>query len=58
MPLKRQQKSGSVKIALADCVKNTFNISVLFDSFSDILDKSFLPHFVSFQFSLYLSSEY
>ena len=35
------------EIALVDFVKNTFNISVLFDTFSDILDKGLLPSFVS-----------
>ena len=33
-----QLKSRSLKIALVDYVKNTFKISVLFDTFSDILD--------------------
>ena len=33
MPLKRQLKSGSLKI-----VKNAFKISLSFDTFSDILD--------------------
>ena len=38
MPLKRQLKSGSLKITLRDYVKNTFKILVSFDTFSDILD--------------------
>ena len=36
--LSRQLKSVSLKIALVDYVKNTFKISVLFDTFSDIFD--------------------
>ena len=38
MLLKRQLKSGSLKIALVDYVKNTFKILVSFDTFSDILN--------------------
>ena len=38
MPLKRQLKSGSLKITLRDYVENTFKILVSFDTFSDILD--------------------
>ena len=38
MLLKRQLKSGSLKIALVDYVRNTFKILVSFDTFSDILD--------------------
>ena len=45
---KRQLKSGSVKIVLVDYVKSAFEISVLFDTFFDDLDKAVLPKFVSF----------
>ena len=38
MLLKRQLKSGSLKIALVDYVKNTFKILVSFGTFSDILN--------------------
>ena len=38
MPLKRQLKNGSLEIALLGYVKNMFKISVLFDTFSDIVD--------------------
>ena len=35
---KKPIKSGSLKITLVDYVKNTFKISVLFDTFPDILE--------------------
>ena len=38
MPLRRQLKSRSLEIALLGYVKNMFKISVLFDTFSDIVD--------------------
>ena len=38
MLLKRQLKSGSLKIVLVDYVKNTFKILVSFDTFFDILN--------------------
>ena len=44
-----------------DYVKNTFKILVLFDTFSDIFDKGFLPHIASFHQRIganWLSPEY
>ena len=37
-----QIKSGSLKIAIVDYVKNTFKVLGSFDTFSDILDLTFL----------------
>ena len=43
-----QLKSGSLEIALVNYVKNTFKISVLFDTFSENLDKVLFPNFFFF----------
>ena len=41
-------KSGNLKIALVDYVLNMFQVSDLFDTFSDVLDKRLLSDFVLF----------
>ena len=48
MPFKRQVENGNLEIALVDYWKNTFKISVLFDTSSDILDKGLLLNCSSF----------